>query len=175
MNNFTTIWTINVKSLFFFYLIQGQNSYSLRPKLYAALGKRNCLKLYVALQYQCNINVIFPIITLTIYYNTNATLMLFFLICVKFPKRHTIWNEVNIIHTKDKTQLETKNLKRGTHLPFLIVIFQFHSFKFLVFSLYINFPCQALASCNFQFPTSASALNDSNIHDQNSNTCMQPI
>jgi len=39
--------------------------YNLHPKLYVALGS----KLYVALQYQCNINVTFPIITLTIYYS----------------------------------------------------------------------------------------------------------
>ena len=45
------------------------NLYSLRPKLYVALGKKIYLKLYVVLQYQCNINVIFPIITLTIYYS----------------------------------------------------------------------------------------------------------
>jgi len=44
------------------------NLYSLRPKLYVALGKKNCPKLFVVLQYQCNINVIFLIITLTIYY-----------------------------------------------------------------------------------------------------------
>jgi len=44
-------------------------SYSLRPKLYVALERKICLKLYVALQYQCNINVDFPIITLTIYYS----------------------------------------------------------------------------------------------------------
>jgi len=43
--------------------------YSLRPKLYVALGEKICPKLYVGLQYQCNINVIFPIITLIIYYS----------------------------------------------------------------------------------------------------------
>ena len=43
------------------------SSYSFRPKLYVVLGKKNCLKLYVVLLYQCNINVTFPIITLTIY------------------------------------------------------------------------------------------------------------
>jgi len=43
--------------------------HSLRPKLYVALGKKICPKLYVALQYQYNINVTFPIITLIIYYS----------------------------------------------------------------------------------------------------------
>jgi len=42
--------------------------YYFRPKLYVTLGKKNCPTLYVALQYQCNINVTFPIITLSIYY-----------------------------------------------------------------------------------------------------------
>jgi len=43
--------------------------YSLRLKLYVVLEKKICPKLYVALHYQCNINVTFPIITLTIYYS----------------------------------------------------------------------------------------------------------
>jgi len=42
--------------------------YFLRPKLCAALRKIFYPKLYVTLQYQCNINVTFPIITLIIYY-----------------------------------------------------------------------------------------------------------
>jgi len=37
-----------------------------------------CLKLYVALQYQCNINVTFPIITLTIYYSLLSILSFIF-------------------------------------------------------------------------------------------------
>ena len=41
----------------------------MRPKLYVVLGKKIVLNLYVVLQYQCNINVTFPIITLTIYYS----------------------------------------------------------------------------------------------------------
>ena len=41
-------------------------NYSLRPKLYVVLGNNICPKLYVALQYQCNINVTFPIITLVL-------------------------------------------------------------------------------------------------------------
>jgi len=50
-------------------VLRGLRYYSLRPKLYVALGEKICLKLYVALQYQCNINVTFPIITLIIYYS----------------------------------------------------------------------------------------------------------
>ena len=46
-----------------------KNIYSLRPKLYVVLGEKICPKLYVALQYQCNINVTFSIITLIIYYS----------------------------------------------------------------------------------------------------------
>jgi len=44
-------------------------NYFLRPKLYVALGKIICPKLYVVLQYQYNINVTFSIITLAIYYS----------------------------------------------------------------------------------------------------------
>jgi len=60
------------------FVFNNKKRYSLRPKLYVALGKKNCPKLYVALQYQCNINVTFPIITLTIYYSLLSILSFIF-------------------------------------------------------------------------------------------------
>jgi len=58
------------------------------------LGKKICPKLYVALQYQCNINVIFPTITLTIYYSILSILsFIFSMLFIKdnFVKQRTIF------------------------------------------------------------------------------------
>jgi len=66
---YTSLILLHSFDISFFFYIYFFLSYSLRPKLYIILGrKKNCLKLYVALRYQYNINVTFSIITLTIYY-----------------------------------------------------------------------------------------------------------
>jgi len=72
--------------------------YFLRPKLYVALRKIICFKLYVVLQYQCNINVTFLIITLTIYYS--LLLILSFIFPILFIKDNFVKQFIiSLFHT----------------------------------------------------------------------------
>jgi len=72
--------------------------YSFRLKLYVVLEKK-IRKLYVVLQYQCNINVTFHIITLTIYYSLFLSILSFIFLILFIKDNFVKQLIISLFHT----------------------------------------------------------------------------